>query len=489
MSLLRIAWRSITQRGLASLLTALSMALGVLLVVAVLLIMGIVSESFRSNTSLGYNMIVGAKGGDLQLVLNTVYHLSKPVENISYSFYQEFLPANHRADGRDGEHNLLTKFAIPLCLGDYYEGFRVVGTTPEMFDDFVFDYDRNRKYEFSEGRNFKIHSAKYGFFEALLGANVARETGLSVGDEFSPTHGVDGDAHNTFFVVGVLDTSGTPNDRAVFVNMEGFFLLKGHAKPVKDEDGEEVEPATLAAPDCSMATIADDSPLDEARRQIKPLPYEQREVTAIQLRTVSGLVARGLQNTINEGSRGRAVMPIDEIYKLFSTIVGPIQAILLLITLMVCVVSGVSILVSIYNSMSDRRHEIAVMRALGAGRKTVLLVVLLESIMLALGGGFLGWAGGHLLIGWLASPTIEARTGVQIGILDFAPEFSLEKVAQWLPESSFIEPWMDRSIMTWGISSEFLLIPGLILLAIVVGFLPALAAYRTDVAKALSSSP
>ena len=335
-------------------LTTLSMALGVVLVVAVLLIMGIVSESFRSNTSLGYNMIVGAKGGDLQLVLNTVYHLSKPVENIPYAFYQEFLPAKHRADGRDGQYQLLTKFAIPLCLGDYYEGFRVVGTTPQMFDNFVFDYDRNRKYEFAEGRNFKIHSPKYGFFEAVVGARVARETGLQVGDEFSPTHGVDGDSHNTFFVVGVLGPSGTPNDRAVFVNMEGFFLLKGHAKSVKAEGSERVSQEMLARSAIDLATIADDSPLDESRRDLQPLPDGQREVTAIQVRTVSGLVARGLQNTINEGTFGRAVMPIDEIYKLFSTIVGPIQAVLLLITLLICVVSGVGILVSIYNSMSDR---------------------------------------------------------------------------------------------------------------------------------------
>src|SRR6478672_12358430 len=96
MSLFRIAYRSILQRGIASLLTMLSMALGVMLVVAVLSIHGVVSQSFRNNASLGYNMIVGAKGGEEQLTLNTVFYLSKPVENIPYHYYLEFLLKQQR---------------------------------------------------------------------------------------------------------------------------------------------------------------------------------------------------------------------------------------------------------------------------------------------------------------------------------------------------------------------------------------------------------
>ena len=93
MSLWKIAWRSIQQRGLASALTALSMALGVMLVVLVLSIHGVVALSFKNNSSLGYNLIVGAKGGKLQLTLNTVYYLSQPVENIRYDYYLEFTRA------------------------------------------------------------------------------------------------------------------------------------------------------------------------------------------------------------------------------------------------------------------------------------------------------------------------------------------------------------------------------------------------------------
>ncbi len=481
MSLLKIAWRSIQRRSLASLLTGLSMALGVMMVVAVLLIMGIVADSFRNNSSLGYNMIVGAKGGSLQLVLNTVYHLSSPVENVPYTFYEEFLPAAQRHDGKDGKYAALTQFAIPVCMGDYFRGFRVVGTIPQMFNRFVFDTENNRKYEFAAGRNLESWNPQHGFFEAVLGAKVAADTGLRVGDRFSPTHGPQGESHDDFFIVGVLKATGTPNDRAAFVNMEGFFLLQGHAKPIAQDDqaaaaGAKDDPRIPGLP--YPLPIDDEvSELDEDRRYLQPLPIPQREVTSILLRTVSTLVSPGLRNSINEGPYGQAVMPILEIHNLFSKIVGPIRWVLLLITVMICVVSGVSILVSIYNSMSDRRHEIAVMRALGAGRRTVMSVVLLESVLLSLGGGLLGWALGHVLIGVVASPMIEDRTGVSIGIFDFAPEIRL------------FEKLGNSPIMNWGISTEFLLIPGLILLSIVVGFLPALSAYRTDVSRAISSTP
>ena len=138
------------------------MALGVMLVVAVLLIHGIIAESFRNNASLGYNLILGAKGGRLQLVLNTVFYLSEPVENIPYDFYQEFLPADQRDDGQQGKWADYVDRIIPVCLGDYYKQYRLVGTTPQMFDDYVYDEDTGHKYEFAEGRNFQHWNDEHG---------------------------------------------------------------------------------------------------------------------------------------------------------------------------------------------------------------------------------------------------------------------------------------------------------------------------------------
>jgi putative ABC transport system permease protein len=185
-----------------------------------------------------------------------------------------------------------------------------------------------------------------------------------------------------------------------------------------------------------------------------PLPLAQREVTAILLRTRDLSATPVLHNVVNEGPDAQAVLPVLEIYNLLDAIVGPIQTILVVLTAMICIVSGISILISIYNSMSERRHEIAVMRALGAGRDTVMLIILLESMFLALGGGLIGWFLAHMAAG-LASPLLEAQTGVAVGFFDVA----------------WIEVW---------------LLPALLLLAVACGFFPAISAYRTDVVRSLN---
>lgn len=430
MSLFSIAWRSIRQRGLASALTALSMALGVALVVAVLVIHHVVADSFRRNAGLGYDIIVGAKGGKLQLVLNTVYHLSSPVENIPYSLLREFT---------DGQYKDYVSRAIPYCLGDNYQGYRVVATVPRLFEA----SGSGPRYAFARGRNFDQAAP----FEGVAGAIAARRLGLKVGDAFRPAHGVlddgQGVKHDAFTVVGILEPTGTPNDRALFINMEGFYLLENHAKPPPGAD-----PSTAAR---HPAEHGDD------RDHLAPLPENQRELTAILIRSSSPSASLLLPNRINEGNQAQAVLPIREIRELFDAIVEPIEWLLLGLTVLIVVVSGIGILVSIYNSMSDRRREIAVMRALGARRSTVLTIVLLESVLLSLGGGAAGWLLGRGLIAAL-SPTIAAQTGVAIGLAPLLP-------------------------------AELLLIPGLIALAAAVGYLPAMTAYRTDVARALAASP
>jgi putative ABC transport system permease protein len=247
--------------------------------------------------------------------------------------------------------------------------------------------------------------------------------------------------------------------------------MSDHSKPVASEDeaegGSDHSDEQDAADDDhdaghdKIAQQRDASTADSSAKDPhaghdhrEPLPMNQREVTAVLVRTSTQKVAPGLHNLINEGQEAQAVMPVAEIFNLFEVIVQPIQTVLLVLTAMICIVSGVSILISIYNSMSERRHEIAVMRALGASRETVMSIILCESVFLALGGGAAGWLIAHLG-SWLASPLIEARTGV--------------------------------TIRFWDIQlAEALLIPLLILLAITCGLFPAISAYRTDVAESLS---
>ena len=142
MSLFRIAWRSIQQRGLASFLTALSMALGVMMVVAVLSVHGVVAKSFRNNSSLGYNQIVGAKGGRLQLTMNTVFYLSKPVENIPYEYYLEFVSATERQAGlehtiRAEVHQAQWETLDTLLAIDSHTGAGLAGLGSQLAGQFL----------------------------------------------------------------------------------------------------------------------------------------------------------------------------------------------------------------------------------------------------------------------------------------------------------------------------------------------------------------
>lgn len=475
MSLWKIAWRNIEQRGLASTLTALSMALGVAVMIAVIVIYGVAVRQFEQNAQ-GYHLIVGGKGGALQLVLSTVYHIGQPLYPIPYSYYQKFLPGGEFAD--------VTDVAIPMCLGDSYEApggalFRVVGTTPELFDKIHYGTDSEGapiSYAFQPGgRN--IDSANY--FEAVVGSVVAAQAGLKIGDEINPTHGIgsEGHQHDPFRVVGILEPTGTANDRAVFINIEGFYLLEGHALTPEDEPAEPhaeetgaasgpidsaASPGAAAAGPASAGTEEQahehDAHAHDHAHDHKPLPIEQREVTSILVLCNSPLGPTALDQAINKGEDriAQAVAPAREVALLMNGIVGPLRLILLVLTVLIVIVAGISILVSIYNSMSERSHDIAVMRALGASRGAVMAVVLLESILLAVGGGVIGILLGHGLIG-LASPYVLQRTGIALGLFEF----------DW---------------------QELVLIPALVVLAALVGLLPAVAAYRTDVAKSLAGS-
>lgn len=445
MSFWKIAWRNMCQRALASSLTGLSMALGVALMILVIVIHDVTVEQFE-NDAQGYHLIVGgSKGGDLQLVMTTVFHLGKPLYPIPYSYYKKFT---------EGEFAPYTNVAVPYCLGDSYQGgdqqFRVVATTPDLFDKLPYGANpdgSDKLYEFREGRNFEADR----FFEAVIGSTVARKTGLKVGDKFQPTHGMsaEGDKHTEFTVVGILAHTGTANDRAIFANIEGFYLLEGHA--LTPDEGEE---AHVSVDKLHKEHFDEDDP----NYGMQPLPESQREVTSILVNCKNEFGPMMLDKAINKDKErvAQAVAPGGVVTRLLDGIVGPVRIILMVLTVLIIVVAGVSILVSIYNSMSERSHDIAVMRALGASRTAVMGIILAESILLSLLGGLAGVLLGHAVLG-IVGPYVEEHTGVALRFWDF----------------------------NW---KESLLIPGLVIFASLVGFLPALTAYRTDVGRILGGA-
>ena len=464
MNLIQIAWRNFCHRALSSILTTLSLSLGVGLVVLVLSVYGVISEAFTRNASVGYNLVVGPKGSPLQLTLNSVFYLSQPIENLPYTEYLEFLSKEKRTELVDrfrGDESLKERggryapfigngFVIPLALGDYFGEFRVVGTTPLFFEKLRHGPTLEQEFTFSTGRAFKEFSEEHSYFEAVVGSRVAKEMNVGLGDEFFPTHGdPTGHGHDLgFTIVGVMDPTGTPNDRAAFVNLEGFYLMDGHAKPLEESDTTEESEQSEAV---ESADVSD--------RVAKPDDYRllsiaEREVTSLLVRTENIIFAPSMQNAINEGFRAQAAAPVGEINKLMGLIVGPLKNAMLIITLITCIVAAVGILVAIYNSMNDRRRDIAVMRALGARRTTVTNIIIFESLLVAGIGAVVGWVLAHAAIA-AYSGTIEDQTGVQVGFLT-----------------------------TTG--NEIWILPLVVLLALIAALLPAWSAYRTDVGSNLS---
>lgn len=454
MSFWKIAWRNMRQRALASSLTGLSMALGVAAVICVIVVHSVAVRQFSQDAQ-GYNLIVGSgKGSEMELVLGTVFHIGKPLNLLPYDVYREFT---------DGKYAGSVEVAVPYCMGDSFivgeNVYRVVATTPDLFNEIKYTTDADGNllgYEFAEGRNFKLENA----FEAVVGSVVAAQAKLKVGDVINPTHGISasGDKHDAFKVVGVLAPTGTANDRGVFANAEGFYLLEGHARTdLKEEDIERpIGPRGPAKIDSPRGALPPPVLYDNEGGELTPLPEVEREVSSILLLTTNfGQIAIGGINK-DPTSPAQVVAPTGVVTKLLANIVEPVRTVLLALTIMIVVVAAISILVSIYNSMSERAHDIAVMRALGASRTAVMLIILFESILLSVLGGLAGILLGHGLVG-LVAPHVVETTGIRLNALEF-----------------------DQL--------ELVILPALVGLASLVGLLPAISAYRTDVARALGGA-
>lgn len=448
MNLFTIAFKSIKQRALASSLTSLSVALGVMLMVAVLVIHGIIERMFEQQ-SIGYDLVVGPKGSELQLVLSSVYRISPPIENIPYLYYEEL--KNHR----------FVEVAVPIALGDNTDkgSFPIVGTTKEYFTT---PYapgdgpdDKPKKFQIRWKKTHLTGPNKLQFQEsqeAIIGSEVARRNDWDIGSKFKLIHaGVEDHVHDEKFeVIGVMERTNTPNDKTVFIPLKGFYSIADHEKP-EDEMRQRLE------------DFFGKKYTDEEWRKLRLKKNALREVTSIFIKvrrrpddpnaTVSVLSGQ-LEGEINSGYRALAVNPVEPMKRLMDNIVGNVRKAVLVLIVLIIAVSGVSIFVSIYNSMADRKKEIAIMRALGARRQTVFSIILAESVLLCVGGGLLGILMGHGLV-FVAAPFVEAETG---GLM--IDPLSFEKM-------------------------ELIILPALIGLASLVGFVPGLTAYFTDVAETL----
>jgi putative ABC transport system permease protein len=435
MPLWKIAFRSIQFRSLSSILTAFSMSLGVALIVTVIVIHSVLSDSFNKSAQ-GYDLIISGKGSPLDVVLSTVFYLRPPVGNVPESYLKMFTR---------GQYSHIVEEAIPITIGHYFRGAAIVGAPPEFFTKLKYMGDRS--YSFADGENIKADNV----FTAVVGSRASQRTGLKVGDTFKPEAAQQadfGEEHKPFTVVGILNHTGTPNDNAIFVNLDGFYDMH------EDQDDHAHDHENEIKNYSAILLMTKQNAVRPEGTAIDPNSPDFNPSTALNERAYVNIDAMKLPDVLDKTTDVQAVSPISEIAKLLSSVIGNIQMVLIFLAVLIVIVAGIGMMVSIYNSMSERRQEIAIMRALGARRFTVMSIILLESILLSLGGGVLGLFFGHLLIGGM-SPWISEYTGIIVRSWNF----------QWM---------------------EIILIPGLIILASVVGFLPAAVAYKQDVATSLA---
>jgi putative ABC transport system permease protein len=343
MNLATISLAYLKARSLNTLLNILLLALGVATIVLLLLATTQLDQRMRRDAQ-GIDLVVGAKGSPMQVILSSIYHLDVPTGNIPYKQALEI--AKHRA----------VKKAIPLALGDAYKGARIVGTTP----DYLAHYDA----KFASGKRWEKP------LEVVIGAEVAQRTGLALGAKFHGSHGLGdaGEAHeeHPYVVVGILERAGTVLDRLVICSVESVWAM--HASHLEIKDISDIANA---------------------------MKEEDKEYTALLIQYASPIAA-----AINNNSAMQAASPAYETARLFS-IIGVGVDVLRGFALVLVFSAGLSVFIALYNALNERRYDLAVMRTLGARPLTLMLLLLFEGLLLALIGGLLGIALGHVLAEFL----------------------------------------------------------------------------------------
>ncbi|MBS97811.1 MAG: peptide ABC transporter permease [Oceanospirillaceae bacterium] len=350
--LIGLAWKSLTNRRAAAVLCILTIAVSVLLLAGVEKIRQDMRSGFF-NTVSGTDLIVGARSGQVELMLYSVFHLGSPTNNIRWQSYEK-IAGDPAVD-----------WAIPLSLGDSHRGFRVVGTDKRFFTHYRFGSER--PLTFSSGKGFD------GLHQVTLGADVARELGYSIGDRIIVSHGlgqVSFSQHKDqpFEVVGILAATGTPVDRSLYVSLESITAIHLGWRAGVPMPGVRIDKEKLSSQDLTPT-----------------------QITAMLVGLKSKTQVFHLQRAINAyaGEPLLAILPGVALQALWKIIRGAEQAML---SISACVVlAGLTGMLGVLlTGMEQRRRELALLRAIGASPHHLLVLVLIEATLLTAAGLALG---------------------------------------------------------------------------------------------------
>lgn len=341
--MIKLAIKNILHKPLNFLLGWLLLTVSVGIISLLLLVQKQIEDQFTNNIK-GVDMVLGAKGSPLQLILSAVYHIDAPTGNIKYDEAQKWM-----------QHPFVEK-AIPLAYGDSYRGFAVLGTTPDYLEKYNAALDQG-----------KIYSND---FEVAVGSDLAKLLHLKLGDSFFGTHGEKegGEQHkeHAYHVTGILKETGSVVDKLIIGNIESVWKMHEH-----HHDSEN------KAPSDTVAGNKDDDHRGD------------KEVTAVLLKFRNPMAQVQFPRIINSNTNMMAAVPAIEINRLFSLLGVGIDT-LEKMAWGIMVLSALSVFITLFNALKDRKYELALMRTMGGGRFKLVALVLTESLLLCISGFICG---------------------------------------------------------------------------------------------------
>ena len=436
---LMLALAYLRQRFFATALNVLLLAMGVATIIIVLLLTHQAQQAMGRDAK-NIDLVVGAKGSPLQIILSSIYQLDVPTGNIALKDAQALLK------------NPLIKEGIPLSMGDSYRGARIVGTTPAYIALY--------------GGTFASGAVFSKPFEAVIGARVAREMNLTVGTKFVGAHGITQgpgtqahDAH-PLNVVGVLAPTQTVLDRVILVNLETVWDVHApaaHTTAVNAQAMAAMMAALTAKPKPETKHDHDhnhdhDDDDDPAKPDAKP---DTKQITALLIRYATPLAAAMLPREINSNSAMQAAIPAVETVRMFGLLDVGVKA-MQAIALAMIIAAALGVFIALSQALEARYPDLVQLRLLGAPSSLLAATLAIEGLLLTALGGILGLVLGHIgaaAIGGLSAVSNQ----LQIGGLLFLPQ-------------------------------EWAVLGGCIILGLCAALLPAVRAYRVDISKALAGN-
>ncbi len=401
MNILIISISYLISRLQSSILNIITMASGIMLI-TILLLGGYQIQEKLTNDAKGIDTVIGAKGSPLQLVLSSIYHIDIPTGNINEKDYHNI-----------SKHPLV-KTAIPISLGDNYQNFRIIGTEHSYLKHFR-----------ASLKNGKIWQNN---MEVILGYEVAKSTKLRLGDKFFGNHGLieGGEIHDNkeYLIVGVLEKNNNILDKLIITSTASIWNIHNHQSKHDEHEHHHNKPQE-----------------------------ENKEITAILINFKNKMAMMSFPNYINKNSNLLAASPAFEISRLIK-IIGIGKDSIILFASFLIIISLCSILISMLNSVHQRRYDLAIFRTLGASRKKIFLIVITEGMIITIIGSLLGIIFGHLLIEIIATYSSNNRN---LGITGFI----------FIPQILIL--WFANLILCFAIC-----------------LIPAIKAYKTDIKEMLT---